>query len=84
MSKRLQVLISEEELETLRVVARRNRLSVGEWVRGTLRRAVAASDVGSADDKVKAIRRALKHSFPTAEIQVMNAEIAEGASTGIH
>ena len=33
MSKRLQVLLDEEELVEIREVARRRRLSVAEWVR---------------------------------------------------
>ena len=84
MSKRLQVLVSEEELAAFRVVARRGHLSVGEWVRGALRRAAAEADVGSADAKIKVIREALQYAGPTGDIDVMNAQIAEGATTGLH
>ena len=84
MSKRLQVLVSEEEFATFRVVARRGHLSVGEWVRGALRRAAAEADVGSADEKIKAIREALQYAGPTGDIDVMNAQIAEGSAAGLH
>ncbi|MHB8635878.1 MAG: hypothetical protein ACYC96_05335 [Fimbriimonadaceae bacterium] len=40
MSKRLQVLMTEEQLSDLRRLAHQNRVSVGEGVRGVLRRAV--------------------------------------------
>lgn len=33
MSKRLQVLLDEEELEEIRAVVRRKRMTVAEWVR---------------------------------------------------
>ncbi len=39
MSKRLQVVLSEAELEEIRDAARRNRVTVSAWVRRTLREA---------------------------------------------
>ncbi len=39
MSKRLQVVLSEAELEEIRDAARRNRITVSAWVRRTLREA---------------------------------------------
>jgi hypothetical protein len=39
MSQRLQVLLDEAELREIRKLARRERMSVAEWVRGALRRA---------------------------------------------
>jgi hypothetical protein len=39
MSKRLQVVLSEAELDEIRDAARRNRVTVSAWVRRTLREA---------------------------------------------
>lgn len=37
MSMRLQVLISDAEMEEIRKLARREKIAVGEWVQRTLR-----------------------------------------------
>ena len=84
MSKRLQVLVSDEELEALRAVARRTQVSVGEWVRVALRSAVAESDVHPIHEKLKAINVARQHQFPSGEVGLMNAQIEEGALSGLH
>ncbi|MYI65247.1 MAG: antitoxin [Gemmatimonadetes bacterium] len=39
MSKRLQVVLSEAELDEIRDAAKRNRVTVSAWVRRTLRAA---------------------------------------------
>ncbi|MGB5880236.1 MAG: antitoxin, partial [Thermoanaerobaculia bacterium] len=36
MSKRLQVLLDEEEFAELQEIARQNRMTLSEWVRQTL------------------------------------------------
>jgi hypothetical protein len=59
-------------------LARRERLTVGEWVRRTLREARRRKPVNDAETKLKAIRRAAQYSFPTAGIAEMLAEIERG------
>ena len=39
MSKRLQVLLPDQEMTEIQRLARRERLTVGEWVRRVLREA---------------------------------------------
>jgi len=78
VSKRLQVLLADKEMEDVRRLAERERLTVGEWVRRTLREARANRPVAEPEAKLKAIRRAAKHSFPTAGIDQMLAEIERG------
>jgi hypothetical protein len=78
MSIRLQVLIPDSEMEEIRRVARREKIAVGEWVRRTLREARAGRPAQEAAAKVKAIRKAAQHSFPTADIGQMLAEIEKG------
>ena len=74
MTKRLQVLLDEEEYREIQGVARRQRLTLAEWVRQALRR--ARSDApGTVDSKLRVIAGASRHSFPTADIEVMLREI---------
>ena len=77
MSKRLQVLLDEEEYEEIQSVARRQRVTLAEWVRLALRQ--ARSDLpGTVDAKLRVIADASRHEFPTADIAVMLHEIEAG------
>ncbi len=78
MSKRLQVLLEEEEFEEIRAVARRNRMTVAEWVRQSLRLARAEEPSGSVVSKLETLERAAGHSFPAPDIRQMLAEIERG------
>lgn len=78
MSKRLQVLLPDSEMEQIRRIARRERLTVGEWVRQVLRAARSRQPIHDPQDKLKAIRKAAAYSFPTADIQEMLAQIERG------
>ena len=78
MSKRLQVLFDEEELAELQEIARQNHMSLAEWVRQTLREARSAQPVRDSALKRQALRRAMEHQFPTADIDHMLAEIERG------
>jgi len=72
------VVLDEEELEEIREVARRHRMTVSDWVRQTLREARAREPAGDAGRKLAVIRSAAKGSYPTADIDVMLAEIEAG------
>jgi hypothetical protein len=65
-------------MEEIRQIARRRRLTVGEWVRQTLRAARSHEPVVEAHRKLAAIREAAQYSFPTADIHEMLAEIERG------
>lgn len=78
MSKRLQVVLHDEEFEQLREVAREQGLSVSEWVRQALRRARTERPAHDRVRKLAAVRAAARHDFPTADIAEMNAEIEAG------
>ena len=80
MSRRLQVLLAEDEMSDIQLLARRERLTVGEWVRRTLREARARQSVSDPETKLKAIRRAAECSFPTGDIDQMLSEIERGYS----
>jgi hypothetical protein len=59
-------------------LAKREHLTVGEWVRRTLRDARALRPATDPETKLKAVRRAAQYSFPTAGIEQMLSEIERG------
>ncbi|BBZ40286.1 ribbon-helix-helix protein, CopG family [Mycobacterium conspicuum] len=79
MSKRLQVLLDAEEWEQLQAIARRHRTTVSEWVRRALREAREREPAGDLDTKLRAVRAAACHTFPTADIEQTLKEIDHGA-----
>jgi hypothetical protein len=78
MSKRIQVLIPDDEDRIMRRAAKKLGLTLSEWVRQALRAAAREGSTGSADRKLAAIRSAARHEFPTADIEVMHDEIERG------
>ena len=78
MSKRLQVMLSDTEMSDIQRLAKRERLTVGEWVRRVLRDARAARPAIDPETKLKAVRRGAQYSFPTADLEQMLSEIERG------
>jgi hypothetical protein len=78
MSTRLQVLLPEEEMESVRQIAKSESLTVGEYVRQVLREAESRRPSKSVAAKLAAIRKGSKLSYPTADIEQMNREIERG------
>jgi len=78
MSKRLQVLLPDQEMSEIRRLARRERLTVGEWVRRVLRDARSSKSMMEPETKLSAVRRAAEYSFPTADVEQMLSEIERG------
>lgn len=78
MSKRLQVVLDEEEYREIQRTARRHRMSVSEWVRQALRRARRSEPAVDAGRKLEAVRAAVGHEYPTADIEQMLQEIERG------
>ena len=74
MTKRIQVLIEEQEYLEIQAIARRRRMTVSEWVRRALRKAMD-DQPGTAEAKLRAIADASRHSYPTADIEAMLSEI---------
>lgn len=65
--------MDERELDEIRRVARRNRMTVSEWVRQALRQ--QRRGVPSADRKLMIVRAAAALAYPTADIEQMLEEI---------
>ena len=78
MSKRLQVVLDDREFGDLQRIARKNRVSVSEWVRTALRSARKQEPTVAPDRKLAVLRAAVRHEFPTAEMGQMLAEIEQG------
>lgn len=82
MSKRLQVLFNEDELAELQEIARQNHMTLAEWVRQTLREARAHQPARAVALKRQAVRTAMEHAFPVADIDEMIEEIESGYESG--
>jgi len=78
MSKRLQVILDDEELRDIKQMAQAKRLSVAEWVRQTLRTARRGEAKGDTARKLALIEAAARHSAPTGDIDKVLKEIASG------
>ncbi|QQR80109.1 MAG: antitoxin [Deltaproteobacteria bacterium] len=78
MSQRLQVLLPAQEYKQFRKVSKEQGLSLGEWVRVTLRQAVSRLSSQPADKKLEAIRKASRFSYPSGDIDQMLSEIEKG------
>jgi hypothetical protein len=78
MSKRLQVLLEDREMLEIQRFAKREHLTVGEWVRRALREARSQRPVSDAETKMQAVRRAVEYSFPTGDIDQILKEIERG------
>ena len=78
MSTRLQVLLPDSEMKEIERLARRERLTVGEWVRRALREARASRPARPPEAKLNAVRKAAAYSFPTGDIERILQEIEDG------
>lgn len=78
MAKRLQVILQDPEYREIQRVARSRRMSIAEWVRQALAVARRQEPLGNMSQKLEAIRAAARHSYPTADIDTMLAEIEAG------
>ena len=74
----MQVLFEEGELAEIRRVARRQRMTVAEWVRQALRRARRDEPAIDPRRKIAAVREAVRGAYPTADIGRMLDEIEGG------
>ena len=78
MSKRLQVLLSEQDYKKYQEIASAMKMSLGAWVRSTLDSSANLVALGKKKDKLKALERAYYLSFPVSDIDTLNSEILRG------
>lgn len=78
MSKRLQVVVDDEELDRFQDAAGRQGMTLSEWVRQVLRVAERSMSNGDPGRKLSAIRAAVRLEYPVADIDVMLGDIERG------
>jgi hypothetical protein len=59
-------------------LAKRERSTVGEWVRRVLQEARASRPVIETESKLRAVRHAVNYGFPTADMEQMLSESERG------
>ena len=69
MTKRLQVLLPDEELAEIQQLARRRRQTTAAWVRDALRVARDTASYPETGRKLHAVREAVSHAYPASEIE---------------
>jgi hypothetical protein len=82
MSKRLQVVLDDDDMKAIAALAKRRKMTVSGWVRATLREARTRHPLIGGDRKIQVIRAAIHHAFPTADMDRMLAEIESGYQQG--
>jgi hypothetical protein len=78
MSQRLELILDDSELADIQRRADARRMSAADWVRQVLRETGSVSPSKTSEEKLNVVRRAAKHSFPTADIEQMLREIEQG------
>jgi hypothetical protein len=78
MTKRLQVLLDDEELAEIQGLARRRHQTTAAWVREALRVARDTTNYPETGRKLRAIREAAAHEYPAGDVLDMLREIEAG------
>ena len=78
MSKRLQVVMPDDEYRAVANAARRRRKPISELVRDSLRRTVAEPEEMDPEARIAAILRFARFSGPSADIDEILADIERG------
>lgn len=76
------MILRDPEYREIQRVARSRHMTIAEWVRQALalaRRREPSSDAGK---KLAAVRAAIRHEFPSGDIDSMLGEIEDGYSAG--
>lgn len=82
MTKRLQVFLQDPEYREIQRAARSRRMPLAQWVRQALASARRREPLEGPERKLEVIRIAVKHEFPTGDIDSMLAEIEPGYTSG--
>ena len=82
MAKRLQVILQDPDYREIRHIARSRHMSIAEWVRQALDLARRREPIQGTAKKLAVVRAALQNNGPTADIEVMLAEIEGGYLSG--
>jgi hypothetical protein len=78
MSKRLQVVVQDAELERYSRTAESAGMTLSEWARQALRAAEREFSGGDVEGKLAVLRRARNYDFPAPDIDTMLRESEAG------
>jgi hypothetical protein len=78
MTKRLQLVLKDTEYREIQRAARSRNISVADWVRQALGIVRPRGPSAGLAKKLKAIRVAARHEYPTAGVDSMFSEIESG------
>ena len=78
MTKRLQVLLDDEELAEIQELARRRHQTTAAWVREALRVARDTTTYPETGRKLRAVREAAAHAYPAGDVDEMLRDIDDG------
>ncbi|GAC1524296.1 MAG: antitoxin [Chloroflexota bacterium] len=78
MSKRLQIVVDDDEVRRFERCAKVEGLTLSSWARQALRAAEREVSVGDPDSKLAAIRAAYQYAFPAPDLATMLEEIEHG------
>jgi len=78
MSKRLQVLLDEQEWREIKRAAKAQQMTVAEWVRQALRSVRHAEPTRSTDRKLRAVREGARGNYPSGGINEILRQIERG------
>ena len=81
MTKRLQVILQDAEYREVQRAARAQNVTIATWVRHALSAARRREPIGDVARKFDVVRNAVRHVFPTGDIDELNAEIERGYRT---
>lgn len=76
------MILQDPEYREIQRVARSRGMSIAEWVRQALQFARRREPVGSVGKKLDVIRSAVRHEYPTNDIEGMLADIERGLGDG--
>ena len=82
MAKRLQVILQDSDYREIQRVARSRHMSIAEWVRQALEAARRREPASTFGKKLDVIRAAVRHEFPSGDVDTMLAEIERGYGSG--
>ena len=82
MSKRLQVILDDDEMKAIVAIAQNRSMTVSGWVRAVLREARSRHPQIAGNRKIQTVRAAVRHAYPTADADQMLAEIESGYQSG--
>jgi hypothetical protein len=78
MSKRIQVIMPDDEYRAVADLARRQGKSLSRVVRDSLRRTVAEESQEALEERIAAVLRFARFAGPTGDIDQLLSEIGRG------